>query len=112
MLLSQLRWLGALAIGVAVMIAMYLDPAVEAPGGRPAPPAPTPVQTPSSPGPQRVAPDARVQLDAYETARQALIENTPEGPVRDSALAALRQQYFPEADTNRPLTGSGSPDSP
>ena len=36
MLLSQLRWLGALAIGVAVMIAMYLDPAVEAPGGRPA----------------------------------------------------------------------------
>ncbi len=111
MLLSQLRWLGALAIGVAVMIAMYLDPEVEAPGGQPAPPASAPAQARPSAVPERVVPDEKLRLDAYNTARQALIANTPEGPVRDSALAALRQQYFPGGDGKIPPGGSGSPDS-
>ena len=108
MLLSQLRWLGALAIGVAVMVAMYLDPAVEAPGGQPAP-------APSFPPPAASAkpvPDEKARLDAYETARQALIENTPEGAVRDSALAALRAQYFPEPVAQTPPAGAERPESP
>ena len=111
MLLSQLRWLGALAIGVAVMIAVYLDPEVDAPGGRPAPSAP---EVRASAAESETEPSEASRRETYEKARKILIENTPEGPVREAALASLRRQYFPEATQadSAPTPPAPGPDSP
>ena len=110
MLLSQLRWLLALAIGVAVMIAVYMDPEVEAPGGTLAPKRPAQIE----PLENTRAPleTEESQRAAFERARAALLEHTPEGPIRDAALASLRRQYLPPDQWNTPISPNTEPSSP
>lgn len=110
MLLSQLRWLLALGIGLAVMIAVYLDPEAKAPRGTLAPERPTqtqPVATPSA-----VAQSDESRQAAFERARTALLQNTPEGPVREAALASLRRQYLPPDEWKAPSPSEGEPSPP
>jgi len=110
MLLSQLRWLMALAIGVAVMIAMYLDPEVKAPDGTLAPKRPSDTQPVSPPTAGTQSEESR--RAAFEKARIALLQNTPEGPVREAALASLRRQYLPPDEWKAPSPAKGKPSPP
>ncbi len=101
MLLSQLRWILALAIGVCVMIAVWLDPEVKAPGGVEAtirePIAAKPLFEP--PPPPGASWEERVA--AYRNARTTLLTSTPPGGVQMAALESLRQQYFPAEELDR-----------
>ncbi len=100
MLLSQLRWLMALAIGVIIMMAVWFEPDDPAPGVQPRPPAPL-SSPPAPPGPPPLVTDWPERLNAYRGARASLIANTPEGAVREAALASLRQQYFRPEEIER-----------
>jgi hypothetical protein len=110
MLLSQLRWLLALTIGVAVMVAVYLDPEVKAPDGTLAPKRPT--ETQSAATPSGVVESDESRRAAFENARMALLQNTPEGPVREAALASLRRQYLPPDQGKAPNPSERQPSAP
>lgn len=93
-MLSQLRWMMGVAIGVIIMFAVWLDPEVPAPGGVRQPVRPPPSAAPLPfPAPNLEA-EWPARLAAYRSAREVLIANTPDGPVREAALASLLQQYF------------------
>jgi hypothetical protein len=110
MLLSQLRWLMALAIGVAVMIAMYLDPEVKAPDGTLAPKRPSETRSVATPSTGAQSDESR--RAAFEQARTALLQYTPEGPVREAALASLRRQYLPPDEWKAPSPAKSEPSPP
>jgi hypothetical protein len=109
-MLSQIRWMMGVAIGVAIIVAVWLEPDVRDPSGEPARPRPqagmtgNPVANPSASGPAAIGDSGRaaspsvrwqVRIATYWAELDALLADPKlAGSEREAAREALLARHF------------------